>query len=140
MDKKGGNRILWGIICVAAVAIIGLSITIAVMFINKGNGQPGTDNGDTTSNDDGGDDFDSLSNEEKAKAIMLDDMEKARREEAENYAIENDNEKQSVESATLVMNVASYYSDNDLYNKYYEILSSRLAENGQSIGGEGGQG
>ena len=39
MNKKGGNTVLWAILCVAIIAIVGLVIGIVVVNLNKGNGE-----------------------------------------------------------------------------------------------------
>jgi len=39
MNKKGGNTVLWAILCVAIIAIVGLVIGIVIVNLNKGNGE-----------------------------------------------------------------------------------------------------
>lgn len=64
---------------------------------------------------------------------MLYDTEKEKKDEIVNALLEIDKNLANVKSAAVVMNAASYYDDNDLYEQYGQILRERQVAEGLDL-------
>ncbi len=73
---------------------------------------------------------------EEAKMTMYEDNDKTRSVEAIEQAVGADEKLKTIDSAVTVMNVAGYYDDMELLDKYTAILNERLEAAGIDISGE----
>ena len=73
---------------------------------------------------------------EEAKMTMYEDNDKTRSVEAIEQAVGADEKLKTIDSAVTVMNVAGYYDDMELLDKYTAILNERLEAAGIDTSGE----
>ena len=73
---------------------------------------------------------------EEAKMTMYEDNDKTRSVEAIEQVVGADEKLKTIDSAVTVMNVAGYYDDMELLDKYTAILNERLEAAGIDTSGE----